>query len=215
MAYFRDFCHRYSGAPALTQAGALEGISAEGAPHRPHSMPDMPLRAAVDLPAEGGKEILYLYTRFPNVKLQSEEGAMKRLISNLGFVALVVSSSLLVYAQSNVTVTVSPQNEENFNKLISWLSENELFKEKHDFIKSIKETFRHAKDGNVEQYYYWLKIFESEMAKLSDVEKNELINFALSSFTLDDDDTIDTKDGTIDADKSSKQGTGTGGSSDR
>jgi hypothetical protein len=140
---------------------------------------------------------------------------MKWLISNLGFVALVVSSSLLVYAQSNVTVTVSPQNEENFNKLISWLSENELFKGKSDLIKSIRETFRYAKEGNIEQYRYWLQIFESEMAKLSDVEKNELVNFALSSFKLDDDDTIDTEDGTIDADKSSKQGTGTGGSSNR
>jgi hypothetical protein len=154
MAHFRDFCHRYSGAPALTQAGALEGISAEGAPHRPHSMPDMPLRAAVDLPAEGGKEILY--TRLPNVKLQSEEDAMKWLISSLGFVALIVSSSLLQICvqsnQSNVEIIVLPQHEENFRKLISWLSENELFKGKSDFIKSVSETFRYAKDGNIEQY---------------------------------------------------------------
>lgn len=193
MAHFRDFCHRYSGAPALTQAGALEGISAEGAPHRPHSMPDMPPhRAAVDLPAEDGREILYLYIRFPNVKLQSEEDAMKRLISNLGFVALVVSSSLLVYAQSNVTVTVSPRNEENYNKLISWLSENALFSGKSSFIASISETFRHAKNGNIEQYRYWLEIFKSEMAKLSDVEKTELVNFALSSFTIDDTDNTPT-----------------------
>jgi len=124
-----------------------------------------------------------IFTPGPQMSNYNREGAMKQLISSLGVVALIVSSSLLVCAQSNVKIIVLPQHEENFRKLTSWLRENELFKRKSDFIKSVSETFRHAKDGNIEQYVHWLEVFKSELAKLSDAEKNELVNFMLSSLT--------------------------------
>ncbi len=52
---------------------------------------------------------------------------MKSLVLALGVIILIVSFSL---AQSKVKIIILPQHEENFNKMISWLKEDESFKKR-------------------------------------------------------------------------------------
>lgn len=112
---------------------------------------------------------------------------MKHLISTFNVVIFIICLLIfltnLANAQSKpqVKIIVLSQHEENFNKLISWLKENPLFKDKVDFINSIKETFKFAKEGNIEKYIHWLGIYKSELSKLSETEKKELMDFILSS----------------------------------
>ncbi|MFN3135080.1 MAG: hypothetical protein ACK44H_05855 [Candidatus Kryptonium sp.] len=98
-------------------------------------------------------------------------------------ICLLIFLTNLANAQSKpqVKIIVLPQHEENFNKLISWLKKNHLFKDKVDFINSIKETFKSAEKADTEKYRRWLSIYKSELSKLNEVEKKELMDFILSS----------------------------------
>jgi uncharacterized FlgJ-related protein len=112
---------------------------------------------------------------------------MKRLISTLGVIIFAISLTSFFTSPANgqsepkVKIIVLPQHEENFNKLAAWLEKSELFKRKIDFINSIKETFKAAKEGDIEKYRHWLSIYKSELSKLSEAEEKELKDFILSS----------------------------------
>jgi hypothetical protein len=89
----------------------------------------------------------------------------------------------LAQSKSVVRIIVLPEHEKNFNALVTWLNKSDLFKNKANFIKSIQETFKYAKEGDHENYIRWLSVFKSELAKLNDVEKSELMDFTLKSLT--------------------------------
>ncbi|CUS98626.1 hypothetical protein [Candidatus Kryptobacter tengchongensis] len=85
---------------------------------------------------------------------------MKLFISTLGVIIFVISMLIFfinfanAQAEAEVRIIVLSQHETNFNKLIPWLEENHLFKDKIDFINSIKETFKFAKKGDIGEYRY-------------------------------------------------------------
>lgn len=112
---------------------------------------------------------------------------MKLFISTLGVIIFVISMLIFfinfanAQAEAEVRIIVLSQHETNFNKLIPWLEENHLFKDKIDFINSIKETFKFAKKGDIGEYRYWFGIYKSELSKLSEAEKKVLMDFILSS----------------------------------
>ncbi|MFN3135079.1 MAG: hypothetical protein ACK44H_05850 [Candidatus Kryptonium sp.] len=112
---------------------------------------------------------------------------MKRLISTLSVIIFAISLLIFFISFANgqtepkVKIIVLPEHKENFNKLVSWLEKNHLFKDKVDFINSIKETFKSAEKDDVEKYKYWLGIYKSELSKLTEDEKKALMDFILSS----------------------------------
>ncbi len=90
---------------------------------------------------------------------------MKCVISTLCVIVLFILLTSEGFSQrQNVEIIVLPQHEENFNKLIPWLNENSLFRNKDRFIKSIRETFKYAKQKNKIMKTMFLGLMSSNLS---------------------------------------------------
>ena len=83
-----------------------------------------------------------------------------------------------MFSQGTPHIIVLPEHEANFNKLITWLEKNDMFKNKTKFIESIRKAFSFAKSGDYIKYKHWVNLFREELAKLSAEEKDKLLMFA-------------------------------------
>jgi len=76
-----------------------------------------------------------------------------------------------------VRLSVSPQQEQNFNAFMAWFTTHELFKENEGLGNNLRAVFEALKSNKYAEYIPRLKKLEEDLEKLSQTEKEAILQF--------------------------------------
>lgn len=91
-------------------------------------------------------------------------------------VYLITNSNILA---QTIKISVSNIQEENYNKLIDMIKGDFLLNKNNDFIITIEETFKSAKNNESTNYFESLKKYNEEYNKLNSEQKNIFLSYIL------------------------------------
>lgn len=113
---------------------------------------------------------------------------MRNLTTKQGYIVLVPALlSVLIYIGAyrqtetqepvRVRLSVSPQQEENFNAFMSWLDTVESLKDNKSLREAYVEVFAATKQNDYASYVPRIKKLGEEVAKLSNEQKTAMVEF--------------------------------------
>lgn len=100
------------------------------------------------------------------------------------FVLLILILPLCACAQGSgsmvVTLSVSPQQETNFNLFMSWLDTHSSLKQNDNIKNAYQAVFAALKKNDYETYVKEVSILNPILKKMSPDEQNDIYNFFLT-----------------------------------